>query len=314
MARLVLFRAGMALIAMLLAAGFVFLLIHFSPTDPVVLALGDGAAPAAVEAKRRELGLDLPMPVQFVNWLGGILQGDFGTSFFTHRPVADSIVERLPVSLSLLAVGTFFVITLGLGLGFMAGLRPNSWVDNLVTSAVSLALATPSFWLALMLGVVFAVHWRILPVAGYVPLTQDPAAWLKCMLLPAFSLALHGIAVVGRHMRGAVIDVMNAPFIEAARARGTPRSRIVRRYVLKNALLPVLPMIGVQVALLVATSAVMEKVFILPGLGTLMVDSVISSDFPMLQGAILVVAALLITINLLVDIGLGLLDPRVRPQ
>jgi peptide/nickel transport system permease protein len=315
MTRLIALRLSMSIMSLLLVSAFVFALIQLSPVDPVVLALGDGAPAEKVAAMRRELGLDQPIVIQFFQWLGGIfLRGDFGVSTFTHRPVVNELIEKLPVTLSLLVGATVIAITVGLTLGFMAGLRPGSAVDRAVTSVVAVALAIPSFWLALLLGSVFAVEFGLLPVAGYTPFRENPWLWANSLILPCFAVSTHAIAVIARHTRGVVIDVMNSPFIEAIRARGTPRSLLIRRYVLKNALVPVLPVIGVQLAIIIAVSTVMEKVFILPGLGSLMVNSVVSSDFPMLKGAIVVVASIIILINLLVDIGLGLLDPRVRPQ
>lgn len=314
MKRLIAIRLSMSVMSLLLVAAFVFVLIQLSPVDPVVLALGEGAPPEKVIAMRRELGLDQPVIVQFVAWLGGVLHGDFGISTFSHRPVVGELIDRFPVTLSLLFGGAFIAITLGLTLGFIAGLHPEGWIDRGVTSVVALALAMPSFWLALLLAAVFAVHFGLLPVAGYTSFKESPWLWARSLALPCFALSIHSIAVIARHTRGVVIDVMNSPFIEAIRARGTPRSLLIRRYVLKNALVPVLPVIGVQMAIIIATSTVMEKVFILPGLGSLMVSAVVSSDFPMLKGAIIVIATMIILINLLVDIGLGLLDPRVRPQ
>ncbi len=304
----------MSVMSLLLASAFVFFLMQLSSTDPVVLKLGDGADPAKVAELTRQLGLDRPVAVQFFSWLGNVLQGDFGISYFTDRPVTRMIMERLPVTLSLMASSTVIALAVGIGLGFAAGLSPDGWADRIVTSIVSLLLAVPSFWLALMLVIVFAVNLGWLPVAGYTPIGQSFPLWLQSLILPSLALSVHGIAVIARHMRGVVIDVMNSTFIEAVRARGVPRSQVIRRYVLRNALPNVLPIIGVQVAIIVASSAVMEKVFVLPGLGTLMVASVISSDLPTLQGAIVLIAAMIILINLLVDIGLGLLDPRVRPQ
>jgi peptide/nickel transport system permease protein len=314
MRRLIAVRLSMSIVSLLLVSAFVFLLIQLSPVDPVILALGDGAQPEKIAEMRRELGLDKPVVLQFLTWLGGAVQGDFGVSTFTHRPVVDELIERLPVTLSLLFGAAVIAITLGLTLGFIAGLRPEGWIDRGVTSAVVLALAIPSFWLALMLGAVFAVHFRVLPVAGYIPFHENPWLWVNSLALPCVALSVHSIAVIARHTRGVVIDVMTSPFIESIRARGTPRSLLIRRYVLKNALVPVLPIIGVQLAIVIATGTVMEKVFVLPGLGSLMVNAVISSDFPMLKGALVVVATMIILINLLVDLGLGLLDPRVRPQ
>jgi peptide/nickel transport system permease protein len=314
MTRLIAIRISMSVVSLLLVSAFVFALIQVSPVDPVVLALGDGAPPEKIVEMRHALGLDQPVVIQFFMWLEGILHGDFGVSTFTSRPVVDEIVEKLPVTLSLLFGAAVICITLGLRLGFLAGLRPGSWIDRAVTSVVAIALAIPSFWLALLLVAIFAVHLGLLPVAGYVAFRENPLLWAYSLILPCFAVSTHATAVIARHTRGVVIDVMNSTFIEAIRARGTPRSLLMRRYVLKNALVPVLPVIGVQLANIIAVSTVMEKVFILPGLGSLMVNAVISSDFPMLKGAIVVVASMIILINLLVDVGLGFLDPRVRPQ
>lgn len=304
----------MSLVSLLLVSAFVFVLIQLSPVDPVVLALGEGAPPEAVAKMRHEMGLDQPVIVQFLAWLGGIVRGDFGTSTFSQLPVLQELIDKFPVTLSLLIGASVIGVVLGVTIGFVAGLRPEGWVDRLTTSVVALLLATPSFWLALLMAAVFAVHFGLLPVAGYVSFQESPLLWARSLVLPCFALSTHSIAVIARHTRGVVIDVMNSPFIEAIRARGTPRGLLIRRYVLKNSLVPILPVIGVQLAIIIATSTVMEKVFILPGLGTLMVNAVVSSDFPVLKGAIVVIASMIILINLLVDIGLGLLDPRVRPQ
>lgn len=314
MRALIAVRLGISLISLILVAAFVFVLIQLSPIDPVVLALGDGADPAKVQQLTHELGLDQPVVMQFLAWFGKALTGDFGLSYFTQRPVVDTLLERLPVTLSLLFGSAAIAIPLGLLAGFAAGLRPGGFADRAVTSVISLALAVPGFWFALILGTIFAVYLDLLPVAGYTAFSESPRLWLCSLVLPCFALSLHAIAVIGRHTRGVVVDAMQSPFVEAIRARGTPRATLVRRYVLKNALVPVLPVIGVQLAIIIATSSVMEKVFVLPGLGMLMVTSVVSSDFPMLKGAILIIAALIILVNLLVDVSLGLLDPRVRPQ
>ena len=258
----------MSIVSLLLVSAFVFALVQLSPVDPVVLALGEGAPAGKVAEMRHELGLDQPFVIQFFTWLSGILQGDFGASTFTNRPVVDELFEKLPVTLSLLIGAAVIGITLGLTLGFLAGLRPDSWVDRTVTSVVAVALAIPSFWLALLLAAIFAVQFGLLPVAGYISFRESPWLWAYSLILPCFAVSTHATAVIARHTRGAVIDVMNSPFIEAIRARGTQRSLLIRRYVLKNALVPVLPVIGIQLAIILAVSTVMEKVFVLPGLGS----------------------------------------------
>jgi len=314
MRRFLALRLAMSAIAVVLAAAFTFALIHLSPTDPVTLALGDGASAEQRRALSEQLGLNRSLAHQFGAWLGGALHGDFGQSIFTHQAVGAELARRLPVTLSLVGGAVLLALAIGLGLGFAAGLRRGSWADRVVTTVVSVGLAVPAFWLALLLSLAFAVKVRLFPVAGYTALTQDPFQWARGLVLPCFALSLYSAAVIARHMRGAVVDVLGSPYVEAVRARGTSRALLVRRYVLKNALATVTPVIGIQVAVLLATSVVMERVFVLPGIGSLLVSAVISSDFPILQGAILVVATLVILVNLLVDVGLGLLDPRVRPQ
>jgi peptide/nickel transport system permease protein len=314
MLQLIALRIAMSLVSLVLAAAFAFSLVHLSPTDPAVLALGDGASQEQKLALTRELGLDQPILVQLWTWASRLVTGDLGQSIFAHKPVLDMIGEAIPVTLSLLTGASVLAVIIGLSVGAFAGLRAGSWADRMVTSGVSGALAMPSFWLALLLGFLFAVKLRLVPVAGYTAFTQDAGRWAIGLILPCFALSVHGAAVLARHMRGAVIDVMDSTFINAARARGTSRRRIVLRYVLKNSLVPVMPVIGIEVAVMLAISPVIEKVFVLPGMGMLMVNAVITSDFPLLQGTILVIAAILIAVNFLVDIALGLLDPRIRPQ
>lgn len=314
MPRLIALRIAMSLVSLFLAAAFAFSLVHLSPTDPAILALGDGASEQQRLALTRELGLDRPILVQLATWFARVLGGDLGVSIFAHKPVTAMIGDAIPVTLSLLIAATALAVAIGLAVGGFAGLRAGSWADRLVTSAVSASLAIPSFWLALLLAYFFAVKLRILPVAGYTTFAESPSGWLIGLILPSFALSVHGAAVIARHMRGAVIDVLDTSFINAARARGTPLRLIMSRYVFKNALVSVMPIIGIEAAVLLAISPVIEKVFVLPGMGTLMVNAVITSDFPLLQGTILVIAAILITVNLFVDIALGVLDPRIRPQ
>jgi peptide/nickel transport system permease protein len=314
MLQLIALRVAMSVVSLFLAAAFAFSLVHLSPTDPVVLALGDGATAQQKLALARELGLDQPILMQLWNWGTRLLGGDLGQSIFAHKPVLDMIGEAMPVTVFLLAGASVLAVVIGVLIGSFAGLRPGSWADRLLNTGVSVALATPSFWLALLLGFLFAVKLRLVPVAGYTPFVDDPVAWAVGLILPCFALSVHGAAVISRHMRGAVIDVMDSAYITAARARGTPARLIARRYMLKNALVPIVPVIGIQVAVLLAISPVIEKVFVLPGLGTLMVNAVVTSDFPLLQGAILVIATILIVVNFFVDVALGVLDPRIRPQ
>ncbi|WP_445398726.1 ABC transporter permease [Streptomyces sp. LE64] len=314
MTKFILQRLLSALPTLLLVSAFVFTLVHLTPTDPVAQILGEGAPAADKAAMSEQLGLDRSLFTQYVDWLGGALSGDLGASLYTSVPVTESISTGIGITLSLAIAGMAIALVVGVPLGVLGALRPGTVADRLLTTVVALGLAVPSFWLAMLLVLVFAVNLGWLPVVGYTPLTEDPAAWFEGMILPALALGSHTAAVIARQTRSAMIDSLESPYVQTLLARGIRRRTIILRYATKNAMVPVLAVIAIQMSVLVAASFVIERIFAVPGLGTMLIDSVMKADYPVLQGAIVLVAVIVLLVNLGADVLYGVINPKVRPQ
>jgi peptide/nickel transport system permease protein len=293
----------------------VFGLTYLIPGDAAVsLAGGESATPEKIEEIRQAMGLNDPIVVQYWSWLTGVLQGDLGTSLYNGVSVADALVSRFPVTVSL-AVGSLAVtVVVGVAAGVAAALRRGSWVDRLVQAGASLGISMPSFWIALMLILFFAVELAWFPAIGYTPLSESPGGWLKGIVLPSIALGISGAAVVARQLRGSLIDTMEMDYVRTARARGLSPWRVVAKHALKNALMPVLTLLGVQVAYLLGGTVVVEQIFGIPGVGKYIFDSVFTLDLPVVQGAVLVIALLVVIVNLLVDISYGIVNPKLRQE
>jgi peptide/nickel transport system permease protein len=299
---------------LLLVSLFAFLLVHATATDPVAQIMGEGASAADRAEYARKLGLDRPLPEQFLAWLAKALRGDFGVSLYTSLPVAESIGDRLGITLSLALAGMVFALGCGVPLGIAGALRHGSRVDRLLTVLVSLGLAVPSMWLALLLLLAFAVTLRWFQVVGYTPFAESPLEWARGLVLPAIALGVHAAAVIARQTRSAMVEVLQSRYVQALRSRGLTRRRIVLGYALRNAMLPVLSVVAIQMSVIVGVSFVIERIFAIPGLGTLLIDSVVRADFPVLQGTVVVIACFVLLVNLAVDIAYGLVNPKVRAQ
>ena len=309
---LILSRLGLMIPVLFVASVFAFLLQHLMPVDPVTVALGEGASDAAVEAMREDLGLDDPIVVQFGNWLWDAVQGDFGQSLFARQAVSDMIADRLPVTISLSIAGIVVALVAGLTVGVYGALHIGSWIDRLLSTFNALGIAVPSFWLGLLLALFFGVQLGWLPVIGFTPLTENPVDWARTLILPGIALGVNAAAVIARQTRAAMRDMSTAQFSLALRARGVSERRIVWRYVFKNAMIPVLAVIGVQVPIIVGGTLVVEQVFSQPGLGTLLTEAVLRSDAFVLQGGILAIVTFVLILNLFIDIAYGVIDPRVQ--
>ena len=314
MRKFILYRFASLFIVLVLLSVLLFGLVQLSPIDPAVIALGDNATPEQIEALTKEWGLDQPVFVQYVNWATAALEGDLGKSLIGGDEVTHAILKRMPISVSLWGVAIFLAVFGGLGLGLFAGIRSGSLADRIVTIGASIGLALPGFWVGLLVANAFAVQLRWFPVIGYTPITESLTGWLHSLILPCTALSLHAIAVIARQARGTVIEAFDAPYVQALRANGAPDRVIIYRYVIKNALSPVLPIIGIQAGIIVATAVVMERIYAMPGAGALLIDAIVDNDLPMLLGGVMMIACLVLIINLLVDVGLALLDPRVRPS
>ena len=307
-------RRLLALIPLMLIVSFlVFSLVVFLPGDPAVsIAGGTDASPADIARVRDELGLDDPLLVQYGRWLGDAVRGDLGTSLYTKRPVSDEIKTRFPVTFSV-AIGAIFIsLTLGMSAGIIAALRQGHFTDRMVIFLTSLGLAIPSFWLALMLIIVFAVNLQWLDSIGYVNFTTDPYEWAMHLIMPWLALGIGAAASVARQVRGALVDTLDQDYVRTARSKGLPGHRVVGKHALKNAAMPAITVLGIQFAYLLGGTVIIETIFTIPGLGTYVVSAISGRDLPVIQGTVLMMAVIFVVINLAVDILYAVVNPKVR--
>lgn len=310
----VLQRLAQMIPVILLVSVISFALTFLLPGDPARLILGDqmAADQEAYQAVRRELGLDRPVPVQYLDWLGGTLRGDLGTSTRDRLPVIVGIGERLPVTLELSGLALLLALVIALPAGIVSAIKPNSRWD-IGCSLFSLGgVAIPHFWLGILLIYAFAVFLKLLPPSGYVPFTDDPVANLKHMVLPAVTLGVGLSAVIMRQVRSSLLEVMQQEYVVTARAKGLATRSVVGRHALKNALIPVVTVIGLQVGLLFGGAVITESIFSIPGLGRWAVDSILWRDFPVVQAISLVMAVGVLLTNLATDIAYAFIDPRIH--
>ena len=296
----------------LLVGLMAFLVIQLTPGDPAAVMLGADVTHEGVEAVRHRLGLDKPFLIRLLNWYLGLFRGDLGQSFFLGRSVSEAIWQRVPVTLALTLSAMTIALLLGLPLGVFAALHPNSWLDIFSTGVSLLGLCIPEFIMGLALMYIFAVRLRWLPTGGYVAFTEALPQALRHMVLPAISLGTIHAALITRMTRSAMLEALTNDFILTARAKGLREARIVWRHALRNALLPIITVVGLSFALLSGGAFITEVVFRLPGMGSLTIAAVKRRDYPVVQGVLLVIAFAVLFINLIVDLAYALLDPRIK--
>jgi peptide/nickel transport system permease protein len=297
---------------LLFASLIVFSLMHLAPGDPVPLMLGDYADPEAQAALRHELGLDRPLPVQYLGWLWDAVHGDLGFSVATRQDVLGEIVARLPNTLALALLAMSWAILVAVPIGIVAAVKQNSWVDYLTMGYALGGVSVPSFVLALLLIFVLAVHLRLVPISGGPSVTKDPVGALKYLIIPALALGAHASGVIARMLRSCMVEVLHQDYILTARGKGVGNLRIYWGHALKNAFIPTLTVIGINFAYMLGGSVVIEQIFSLPGIGGYLMQAVLGRDFPVIQGISLCVALVFIFMNLITDILYSYVDPRIR--
>ena len=312
MGRFVLRRAAQAALVLLGVSLIVFTLVQLVPGDPVRTSLGTRFDPETYQALRERAGFDRPLPVQYLSYVGGALTGDLGVSFRTGQPVLTTLLDRLPATLSLAGCGLLVALTVAIPLGVLSALRSGSVVDHVATFVSQIGVSIPDFWMAILLILLFSGTLGLLPPSGYVPLSEDPVAWAQHMVLPAVTIGVVSGAILTRFIRAAVLESLGQDHVRTARSKGIRERLVLGRHVLRNALIPVITVTGVQMATLLGGVIVVEVIFAWPGLGRLTLDAVNARDYPVLQGAVLLVAALFLLINLLVDLLYAAVDPRIR--
>ncbi|MGH6780484.1 MAG: ABC transporter permease [Sphingomonadaceae bacterium] len=304
-------RLLLTLPTLLIVAILVFTLVRLIPGDPAQVMLGDAADPEAIAALREHMGLDRPLWVQFLHWLGQVAQGDLGSSIITSEPVRALVLDRFVVTASIVVTAVALATLAAILFGLIAASRRGSPVDSAIVATATLTMAIPSFWLGLMLILIFGVKLGWLPVVGYVPLSDGLTAGLPYLVLPVVTLATVESGVLIRMMRASALDVLRLDYVTHARAKGLSERSVLLRHVFPNAFAPTMTLVGLTLGHLLGGAAVVETLFTLPGLGRLMVDGVLSRDYPVVQGCLLFTALVYVIVNLITDLLYPLLDPRV---
>ncbi|MFW6111654.1 MAG: ABC transporter permease [Candidatus Bipolaricaulota bacterium] len=281
-----------------------FLILHFTPGDPARIMLGSYATEENIQAVREKLNLDRPLPIQYITWLKNIVQADFGTSIRWNRPVLEVISQRIGVTLILTTTGLFISVFLGVVLGVGAALRKNSWLDYLCTTQAMFWISMPSFWLGILLLYIFGLQLRLVPIGGM----TGP----RSVILPALTLGLRQEAWFARPMRAEMLEVLNKEYIKTAKAKGVRRFMVVAKHGLRNALIPIVTMLALRLPWIIGGSVVIEIVFSWGGLGSLLVNSVLARDYPVVQAVLLLIAVTVVFANLLADILYTFVDPRIK--
>ncbi|TMC11977.1 MAG: ABC transporter permease [Chloroflexi bacterium] len=283
----------------------VFLILHLIPGDPAqILLFGSRPTPEQIAHLRSQLGLDQPLPVQYLAYLARLAHGDLGQSFITNRPVAEEIAQRLPDTLELTFAAMLVAVAIGMPVGIVGGVRPGSWADRLGSGFAVLGVAVPYFWFALVLVLIFAVDLHLLPSLG-------EGSW-DSLILPAVSLGWGLSAIIARLLRNNLVEIYRQPYMQVARAKGLTERMILYRHALKNALIPVVTILGLQFGNVLSGAVVVEVIFGRPGIGSYLVQAIQAKDIPAVQSIVLLIAVVYIVINLVVDLAYGVLDPRIR--
>ena len=290
----------------------VFALVHLVPGDPVRIALGTRYTPEAYAALRSASGLDRPLIAQFFSYAGSALTGDLGVSFRNGEPVTATLLERLPATVSLAVVGILIALVIALPAGIYSALHRGRAGDGFVRLASQFGVSIPDFWMGILLIGLFASALGWLPTSGYRPLLTDPGGWLRHIVLPGLTVGLVAGAIMTRYVRSAVLEVAEAGYVRTARSKGLAPAVVTSRHIVRNALVPILTITGIQLATILGGVIVVEVVFAWPGLGRLTYNAVAARDYPVIQGAVLLIAALFLLINLIVDVLYAVVDPRIR--
>jgi peptide/nickel transport system permease protein len=302
------------LIVMGVVGIFVFLLLHLSPGDPAAIIAGDNATSEQIDGIRAKLGLDDPLLVQFLRWVGHVVQGDLGISIFSNEPVLKLVGQRIEPTISLALTTLFVAVVLAVTFGVLAAWKAGTIIDRLLMVISVIGFSVPVFVVGYLLIYVFAINLRWLPVQGYTPIAEGLGGWIRSLVLPSIALGLAYVALIARITRATMLEVLEEDYIRTAIAKGVSNRSMLLKHALRNAGVPIVTIIGIGVALLISGVVITETVFNIPGVGRLVVDAIAKRDYPIIQGVILIFSGVYVLINLTVDLTYMLLDPRIRYQ
>jgi peptide/nickel transport system permease protein len=309
-------RLFQAILIILLVSVIIFLTMRLLPGDPILMLVTaseeQSATQEQIDSLRHEFGLDKPMVVQYFKWLGGVLHGDLGKSILQRAPVGKEIIRRLPITLHLGLLAFIISVIIGVPAGIICAVRRGTWLDTVITFLTNIGITIPNFWMGIVLIYIFAVHLRWLPVQGYTSPFTDLLKNTKQILMPVFCLCVFPIASAARQTRSSMLEVMHQDYVRTAWSKGLRERVIILRHGLKNALIPVITLMGMAFSMIIGGAVIIETVFNIPGMGRLAVASVLNQDYPYVQGITLIIAITIVLINLLVDIIDGWLDPKIH--
>lgn len=296
-----------------LASFAIFAMIYAVPGGPVAVLVGENASPEEIAATIARYGLDRPMLIQYFDWLGQAVRGDFGLSLHSRQPVLALIGERLPATLQLAVAAILVALAVGIPVAVASAVKPNSWLDRVLSGWSALALGVPTFWLGILLILLFAVELRWLPSASrYVPFWEAPMDALRSLMLPALTLGIYVSGIFARFLRASLIGEAKQDYVRTARAKGLPESRVVGLHIMRNALLPFVTIVGLMMANFIGGAVVTEAVFTYPGLGRLVIQAISTRDYPLIQGCIMVILVGYMLVNLIIDLLYAWIDPRIE--
>lgn len=307
-------KIGQALVVILLVTFLSFLLINIIPGDAVALMLGIDATPEKAAQLRAELYLDRPFIEQYARWLWDVVRGDLGTSISYHLPVTQVLGPRMTASFQMGLAALILSTLLGLIMGCIAAVNRGRAADNIISVLANIGISMPSFWLGIVMIYLFAMNLKWLPVQGYTPFGENPALHIRQMIMPVIVTAMGGMASLARQTRSSILETISLDFVRTARSKGLKEKSILIRHVMRNALIPILTLLGMQIRVLFGGVVLVENIFNVPGMGNLLVSSVNNRDIPMVQACVLVMAVVVVIANLLVDIAYGIVDPRIRQE
>jgi peptide/nickel transport system permease protein len=309
-------RILLAVVVLILVTLIVFMAMRILPGDPIYMIMTSGemtnATVQEIEAVRREFGLDKPLFMQYINWFGGMLHGDLGISIVQREPVITEIIRRVPITLNLSLVALFISLIIGIPAGIICALRRGKWIDTVVTVLANTGITIPVFWLGVMLVYVFSLQLHWLPVQGYTSPFVDLGKNIRQLIMPVFCLSIFPIASMARQTRSSMLEVMRQDYIRTAWSKGLKERSVVYRHALKNALIPVVTLLGMGLGNIIGGSVIVETVFNISGMGRMAVNAVFAHDYPVVQGFIFLIAVAILTVNFIVDVSYGWLDPRIR--
>lgn len=312
MGKYILSRLGQSLAVIFLVTVIVFTLMHILPGDPISIYLGETATPEQIEYYTQMFGLDQPLHVQYLKWIGGLLKGEMGRSITYSIDVKALLAKRVVCTLSVTLPAFFLSICIGVTLGVISATNRGKKLDSIITSCANVGIAIPSFWVGIILVYFFALTLKVLPVQGYTSFMENPIEYLRKLVMPVIVLSLGQIASLTRQTRSAMLEVVSQDYIRTARSKGITEKRVIYRHALRNALIPIVTLLGNSIGMLIGGTVIIENLFVIPGVGSLMMTSIINKDYMVVQNVTFIIALAVVLCNLFVDILYGYIDPRIR--